>query len=111
MATPPHVEDYLRTLPPEAGKPLLLERLDRSAKEKKPYNLLYRVSDDIWVHIREGSLFPNYIPPEAGKPLLLERLDRSAKEKKPYNLLYRVSDDIWVHIREGSLFPNYIAVE
>jgi flagellar protein FlaI len=70
MATPPHVEDYLRTLPADAGKPLLLERLDRSAKEKKPYNLLYRVSDDIWVHIREGNLFPNYT---AVEPILDDR--------------------------------------
>jgi flagellar protein FlaI len=88
VVTPPHVEDYLRTLPPEAGKPLLLEKLDRSAKEKKPYNLLYRVSDDIWVHIREGTLFPNYT---AVEPTLDDR--RRSLMEQVRDALFKVIPD------------------
>jgi len=40
--------------------PLVLDRLTRAAKDKRPYNLLYRVNDDIWVHITEGAQFAHY---------------------------------------------------
>jgi flagellar protein FlaI len=71
VSVPPHVEAYLAARAAE-GKPapLLLERLTRAAKERRPYDLVYRVSDDIWVHISEGAQFPHYI---ALEPPLDER--------------------------------------
>ncbi|HUR64299.1 MAG TPA: type II/IV secretion system ATPase subunit [Candidatus Thermoplasmatota archaeon] len=61
MSAPPHVQAYVAARA-AAGQPApeLVERLTRAAKERRPYNLVYRVSDDIWVHITEGSQFPRY---------------------------------------------------
>lgn len=58
---PPHVAAHLRQLA-EGGKPQprLLEKLDRGQKDKHPYNLIYRVNDDIWIHITEGAEFAHY---------------------------------------------------
>ncbi|MCA1811615.1 MAG: type II/IV secretion system ATPase subunit [Halobacteriales archaeon] len=71
MSLPEHIQAYLAARAAE-GKPApeVLERLTRAAKEKRPYNLVYRVSDDIWVHIAEGKQFPHYtaIEPPLGAP-------------------------------------------
>ncbi|MHB1262505.1 MAG: ATPase, T2SS/T4P/T4SS family [Thermoplasmatota archaeon] len=58
---PPHVQGYVQARVAQ-GKPAprILASLTRSAKDLRPYDLLYRVSDDIWVHILEGAQFPHY---------------------------------------------------
>ncbi|MEA3190952.1 MAG: archaeal flagellar protein FlaI [Thermoplasmata archaeon] len=65
----------------QSGKPQpeMLEKLTRGAKDKRPYNLLYRVNDDIWVHITEGAQFANYT---ALEPVLDEGMEAQVQAAK-----------------------------
>lgn len=62
MSPPEHVQAYLATRASKGqAVPEVIEKLTRAAKDRRPYNLVYRVSDDIWIHIAEGTQFPHYI--------------------------------------------------
>lgn len=77
MSTPEHVEVYIREWTAKGGPPpIVTERLDRSYKDKKPYNLIYRASDVIWIHITEGGEAPNYT---AIEPLMTEEREAAVE--------------------------------
>jgi flagellar protein FlaI len=79
---PIHIREYLAKLASESkAAPLLLEKLDRGAKDKKPYNLMYRVNDNIWIHITELADFACYT---AVEPILDERRIGLVKEAQAY---------------------------
>ncbi|MEA3203727.1 MAG: archaeal flagellar protein FlaI [Thermoplasmata archaeon] len=95
LPLPPHLEAYLARLA-AAGKPapVLLERLDRSAKDRRPYNLLYRVSNDIWIHITELADFACYT---AVEPELDERRQAMVRAAQAF---------VFEHVRSLPLPPD-----
>lgn len=68
IVLPEHVQLHLAKWKADGNpEPLVLEKLDRSARDKKPFNLIYKVSNDIWIHITDGPEFANY---QALEPIL-----------------------------------------
>jgi archaeal flagellar protein FlaI len=58
---PPHVQRHIQEyMAAGHDEPILVDGLDRSLRDRRPYNLLYPVSDDVYIHIEEGSGMPRY---------------------------------------------------
>ncbi len=63
--TAPHVHAYVATLVSEGKpEPPILEEIDRSAKDQKPFNVIYRVTELLYIHIHATPTFTRYTPIE-----------------------------------------------
>ncbi len=82
MNIPEHVQVYVNEWK-AAGKPepWITDRLDRSAKDRKPFNLIYRASDAIWIHVGDGAETPTYT---AIEPLLTEEREKMVQDARAY---------------------------
>ena len=82
MNVPVHVQEHVdRIVAQGRPAPLLLDKLDRGAKDKKPYNLIYRVNDAIWIHIEDGPEFAHY---NALEPPIDARVQGMVEQARSY---------------------------